>query len=156
MVTSRAEHEAAKAPGPRGWRRTFRALRYRNFRIFVSGQTVSLVGTWMQNLTQSWLVYRLTGSEFLVGATGFCSHVPVLLLAPVGGLAADRLSRYRIVIATQVSFLLQALALGLLTLTGLVRVWHVFALAAVWGTVNAFDIPARQSLYIQWGKEPAS
>ena len=142
------------AAPPKGWRHTFRALRHRNFRIFMSGQTVSLIGTWMQSLSQSWLVYRLTGSELLVGATGFCSHIPVLLLAPMGGLAADRFSRYRIVILTQSTFMLQALALAVLTLTGAVTVTHVFALAVIWGTVNAFDMPARQSLYIHMvGKE---
>lgn len=144
---------AAAAP-PKGWRLTFRALRHRNFRIFVSGQAVSLIGTWMQNLAQSWLVYRLTGSELLVGATGFFSHIPVLLLGPVAGVTADRHSRYRIVIATQITFLVQALALAWLTLTGRITVLHIFVLAATWGVVNAFDIPARQSLYIHMvGKE---
>ncbi len=143
----------AVAP-PQGWRVTFRALRHRNFRIFVSGQAVSLIGTWMQNLAQSWLVYRLTASELLVGATGFFSHIPVLLLGPVAGLAADRHSRYRIVVATQIAFLTQALALAWLTLTGRVSVLHVLLLAAAWGLVNAFDIPARQALYIHMvGKE---
>lgn len=137
----------ATAP-PKGWKHTFRALRHRNFRIFVSGQAISLIGTWMQALSLGWLVYHLTGSELLVGATGFCSHIPVLLFAPIGGLAADRFSRYRIVILTQVAFTLQALALAALTLSGAVTVAHVFALAALWGTINAFDIPARQSLYI--------
>ena len=141
-------------PPPRGWKHTFRALRHRNFRIFVSGQVVSLMGTWMQNLSQSWLVYRLTGSELLVGAVGFCSHIPVLLLGPVAGIAADRHSRYRIILLTQTVFLFQALLLAVLTLTGRVTVTHVFVLALVWGTINAFDIPARQSLYIHMvGKE---
>ncbi|MCP5110299.1 MAG: MFS transporter [bacterium] len=143
-------------PGPptRGWRHTFRALRHRNFRIFVSGQTVSLIGTWMQNLSQSWLIYRLTGSELLVGVLGFSAHIPVLLLGPFAGLAADRYSRYHIVLLTQTAFLLQAVALAVLTLTGKVTALHVFALAAVWGVVNAFDIPSRQSLYIHMvGKE---
>ncbi len=144
----------AAAAEPRGWLSAFRALRHRNFRIFVAGQIVSLCGTMMQNLAQSWLIYRLTGSELLLGAAWFCSYLPVLLLGPVAGLAADRLSRQRIVLLAQVLFMLQALALAALTLTGLVRPAHVLVLAAVWGAINAFDIPARQSLYIHMvGKE---
>ena len=138
----------APAASPKGWRNTFRALRHRNFRLFVSGQTISLIGTWMQSVTQSWLVYRLTGSELMVGITGFCALGPVLVLGPLAGIAADRFSRYRIVLATQIVFTLQAATLALLTLTGRITVHEVFALAALWGTVNAFDIPARQALYI--------
>jgi MFS family permease len=139
---------------PTGWKRTFRALRHRNFRLFVTGQVISLVGTWMQNLAQSWLVYRLTHSEFLLGATGFCSYLPVLVLGPVAGIAADRYSRYRIVILTQTVFTIQALALAALTLSGMVTVTQVLVLATLWGAINAFDIPARQSLYIHMvGKE---
>ena len=143
--------EAPSIPQPppaSGWSRTFRALRHRNFRIFVAGQAVSLIGTWMQNVGQSWLVYRLTGSELMVGLLGFCAHGPVLLLGPLAGLFADRHSRYRIVLFTQAAFLLQAILLAALTLSGRVTAGHVFALAAAWGVVNAFDIPARQSLYI--------
>jgi len=139
---------AGAAPPPGGWRRTFRALTHRNFRIFVTGQTVSLIGTWMQNVTLSWLVYRLTGSELMVGITGFCALGPVLVLGPVAGIAADRYSRYRIVLLTQSTFLLQASALAFLTLTGRITIPEIFALAALGGTLNAFDIPARQSLYI--------
>ncbi len=127
---------------------TFRALRHRNFRLFILGYVVSLVGTWMQGLAQSWLVYRLTGSGLMLGMTAFCTHLPVLLLGPLAGVAADRYSRYRIVVVTQVLFLVQAVALAALTLSGVVTVGHVLALAAFWGMVNAFEIPARQSLYI--------
>ncbi len=102
----------------------------------------------MQNVAQSWLVYRLTGSELMVGVVGFCAHIPVLLLGPLAGLTADRYSRYRIVLLTQAAFLVQAVALATLTLSGRVTAAHVFALAAIWGMINAFDIPARQSLYI--------
>ena len=132
----------------------FRALRYRNFRLFVGGQTISLVGTWMQMVAQSWLVYRLTHSEWLLGATAFCLHSPVFVLGPLGGLAADRYSRHRLVVLTQTLAMLQAIVLALLTLTGQVRVWHLLALALVLGTINAFDMPGRQSLLIQLtGKE---
>jgi len=129
-------------------RQTFRALRHRNFRVFVIGQVISLIGTWAQNLAQSWLIYRLTHSELLVGVTAFCAHIPVLLLGPLAGLAADRHSRYKIVLLTQGLFLLQAVALAALTLSGRVQVVHVLGLAACWGVINAFEIPSRQSLYI--------
>jgi MFS family permease len=131
-----------------GLPRTFRALRHRNFRLFLGGQIISLVGTWMQNVAQSWLVYRLTHSELLLGAAWFCTFLPVFALGPVGGLVADRYSRHKLVILTQTLSMLQALALAGLTLSGEVQVWHVLALAAVLGTINAFDMPARQSLVI--------
>jgi MFS family permease len=139
--------EAAPAP-PRGWRLTFRALRHRNYRIFLSGQAVSLIGTWMQNVAQSWLVYRLTGSELLVSLVGFFSHLPVLVVGPLAGMTADRLSRYRIVLAAQITFMAQALLLAFVTITGRVTAVQVFALAALWGIVHAFDVPARQALFI--------
>ena len=138
----------------RGWRPIFRALRHRNFRLFVMGQIVSLVGTWMQMVAQSWLVYRLTRSEWLLGATSFCTQMPVFVLGPLGGLAADRYSRHKLVLLTQTLAMLQALALALLTLTGKIQVWQVLALALALGVVNAFDMPGRQSLIIQLsGKE---
>jgi predicted MFS family arabinose efflux permease len=127
----------------------FRALRHRNFRLFVGGQIISLVGTWMQMVAQNWLVYRLTRSEWLLGATGFCQQLPVFVLGPLGGLAADRYSRHRLVLLTQTLALVQALALAALTLTGQVQVWHVLALALTLGAINAFDMPGRQSLVIQ-------
>lgn len=128
---------------------TFRALRHRNFRLFISGQIVSLVGTWMQNAAQSWLVYRLTHSELLLGTAWFCSQIAVFALGPIGGLAADRYSRKKIVILTQALSMLQAFALAALTVTGHVKVWHVLALAGTLGVINAFDMPARQALVIE-------
>jgi MFS family permease len=103
----------------------FRALRHRNYRLFFCGQIISLVGTWMQSVAQSWLVYRLTGSSLLLGLVGFASQFPVFLLSPLGGVAADRGSRHRIVIATQTASMLLALALAALTLLGSIHVWHV-------------------------------
>lgn len=140
--------ETRSASVPVGWKLTFRALRHRNFRIFAAGQVVSLIGTWMQSLSQIWLIYRLTGSELAVGAVGFCSHIPVLLLGPIAGVTADRFSRYHIVVLAQTAFLLQAATLAALTLTGTVTSTSVFALALVWGVINAFEVPARQSLFI--------
>ena len=128
---------------------TLRALQYRNFQLFFSGQLISLIGTWMQNLAQAWLVYRLTGSVALLGAISFSSQIPVLLLAPVGGLVADRHKRHRVVIATQTASMLLAFGLAALTLTGVVRIWHIFVLASLLGAVNAFDIPARQAFIVE-------
>jgi MFS family permease len=131
-----------------------RALRHRNFQLFIGGQIISLIGTWMQIVAESWLVYRLTGSPLLLGAAGFASQFPVFLVAPLGGIAADRFNRQRLVIATQISSMILAAIFSLLTLTGVVRVWHIFVLAALLGVVNAFDIPARQSFLVEMvGKE---
>ena len=128
---------------------TLRALQYRNFQLFFSGQLISLIGTWMQNLAQAWLVYRLTGSMVLLGAVGFSSQIPIFFLAPLGGIVADQYPRQRVVIATQTSAMLLALGLAALTLTGTVRIWHIFVLSALLGAVNAFDIPARQSFIVE-------
>jgi MFS family permease len=128
---------------------TIRALQYRNFRLFFGGQLISLIGTWMQNVAQSWLVYRLTGSSVLLGMVGFFSQIPVFLLATLGGAVADRHSRHRIVIATQTASMILAFILAALTLTGAIRIWHIFVLAGLLGVVNAFDIPARQSFFVE-------
>jgi MFS family permease len=133
---------------------TLRALQYRNYRLFFAGQLISLIGTWMQNVAQAWLVYRLTGSPVLLGAAGFCAQIPVFLLAPVGGVVADRHNRHRLVIATQTASMLLALALAALTLSGTVRVWHIFVLASLLGVVNSFDIPARQSFIVSLVAKP--
>jgi MFS family permease len=131
-----------------------RALRHRNFQLFFSGQLISLVGTWMQMVAQSWLVYRLTGSALLLGTVGFAGQIPVFLLAAAGGAVADRHDRHRIVIATQCSALVLALVLAALTLTGRVQVWEIIVLAALLGAANAFDIPARQAFLVEMvGKE---
>jgi MFS family permease len=128
---------------------TFRALRYRNFQLFFSGQLVSLIGTWMQSVAQAWLVYRLTGSSLLLGSVAFASQFPVFVVAPLGGAIADRHNRHHIVVATQTASMILAAILAWLTLTNRVQVWHVFVLAAGLGVVNAFDIPARQSLIVE-------
>jgi MFS family permease len=138
------------------WQAAGRALRHRNFQLFFSGQLISLVGTWMQTVAQSWLVYRLTGSGLLLGSVGFASQIPVFLFAPLGGITADRYNRRHIVIATQVSALLLAFILAALTLSHAIdhRVWLIFVLAAGLGVVNAFDIPGRQSFLVDMvGKE---
>jgi len=130
------------------WQVAWRALRHRNFQLFFSGQLISLIGTWMQSVAQSWLVYRMTGSALLLGSVGFASQVPVFLFAPLGGIAADRFDRRYIVIATQTASMLLAFILAALTLFHRVQVWHVFVLASLLGIVNAFDIPGRQSFLV--------
>jgi MFS family permease len=140
----------------KAWARpdVLRSLRHRNFQLFFGGQLISLIGTWMQTVAQSWLVYRLTGSAVLLGTVGFSSQIPVLLLASLGGTLADRGNRHRIVIATQASAMILAAALALLTLGGWVRVWQIIVLSVLLGVVNAFDIPARQSFIVEMvGKE---
>jgi MFS family permease len=122
-----------------------RSLGHKNYRLFYSGQFISLTGTWMQLVAQSWLVYRLTGSAATLGFVAFAGQMPGFLLAPLGGALADSFSRHRILIATQTLAMLLAFALAVLTLTGTVAVWHVYVLAALLGVVNAFDIPARQA-----------
>jgi MFS family permease len=126
-----------------------RAFRHRNYRLFFSGQLVSLTGTWMQSVAESWLVFRLTGSSALLGVSSFASLAPVFLFATVGGTVADRANRHRIIIATQTASMVLPLVLAVLTFTGTVRVWHVFVLAACLGVVNAFDIPARQAFLVE-------
>lgn len=126
-----------------------RALRHRNFRLFTLGQTISLIGTWMQQVAVAWLVYRLTGSALLLGIVGFVAQAPVFLLAPFAGELADRTDRRRIVIATQAAAMVQALVLAVLVLTGGVEMWHIIALMALLGAINGFDIPARQSFLVE-------
>ncbi len=126
-----------------------RSLRHRNFQLFFSGQMISLIGTWMQNIAQAWLVYRLTGSSLLLGMVGFAGQIPIFLFAPLGGLAADRWNRHRVVIGTQTASMILAFMLAALTLLHIVRVWEIMVLAALLGVVNAFDVPARQSLLIE-------
>ena len=152
MAKARPSPEAVEANGAaelHGWRNTLRALRHRNFQLFFGGQFISLVGTWMQNIAQDWLVYRLTGSSLLLGVVGFASQIPIFLLGPVGGIIADRFNRQRTVIATQAASMVLALALAVLTLTGTIRVWEIMILASLLGVVNAVDIPARQSFLIE-------
>lgn len=131
-----------------------RALKHRNFRLFFGGQLISLIGTWMQSVAQSWLVYRLTGSATLLGLVGFAGQIPVFLLAALGGTVADRRSRHLVLIITQTSAMALALGLAAVTLAGHVRPWHVMVFAALLGAVNAFDIPARQAFVVEMvGKE---
>lgn len=115
---------------------------------------ISLIGTWMQNVAQSWLVYKMTGSSLLLGAVGFSSQIPIFLLSPVGGAVVDRRHRHGIIVATQTASMILAFILAAITLLGVVKVWHIFVLSALLGFVNAFDIPARQAFIVEMvGKE---
>ena len=125
-----------------------RALGHRNYQLFFGGQLISLTGTWMQSVAQSWLVYSLTGSAVLLGLIGFAGQIPVLLFAPIGGIVADRHDRRWTLVATQSAAMVLASALAVLTLSGRVQVWHVVVLSALLGVVNAFDIPVRQAFVV--------
>src|SRR5271168_3242278 len=139
----------AEPPVRSRFRDMVRSLRHRNFQLFFSGQMISLIGTWMQNVAQAWLVYRITGSPVLLGVVGFAGQIPIFLFAPLGGLAADRLNRHRVVIGTQVASMILAFILAVLTLLHIIRVWEIVVLSALLGVVNAFDVPARQSFLIE-------
>ena len=125
-----------------------RAFQYRNYRLYFVGQSLSLLGTWMQHTATSWLVYRLTGSALLLGITGFAGQFPSFLLTPVAGVFADRLDRRRILLITQVLAMVQALVLAALVLTDTARIWHIIALSFILGLVNAFDVPVRHSFVV--------
>ncbi len=127
----------------------FRAMRSRNFRLFFLGQSISLIGTWMQIIAMSWLVYRITGSAFVLGLIGFCGQLPNLLLAPLGGVIADRWDRRRILVVTQSLSMLQAFAIAGLVFSDVVAVWQLIPLSLLLGCVYAFDIPARQALLVE-------
>jgi len=126
-----------------------RALRNRNYRLFFSGQTVSLVGTWITRIATSWLVYRLTHSVFLLGVVGFFGQVPTLVLAPFAGVLVDRWNRHRILVVTQVLSMLQSAALAVLTFAGIITVADILVLQVVQGVINAFDTPARQAFVVE-------
>jgi len=126
-----------------------RALKHRNYRLFFAGQLISLIGTWMQTVAQSWLIYRLTGSTILLGLVGFASQFPVFLFAPLGGAVADRYPRHRLLVLTQSLAMILAMILALLTLSGAIKVSEIFVLATLLGIVNAFDIPTRQSFIVE-------
>jgi len=151
-TTEEVQPTDTPAPGPSGQSRlpaVFRSLKHRNFRLFFGGQLISLVGTWMQTIAEAWLIYRLTGSSVLLGLLGFVGQIPIFLLSPIGGLAADRWPRQRVVITTQVASMLLGFTLAALALTGRIRVWEIIMLATLLGVVNAFDVPARQSFLIE-------
>jgi MFS family permease len=135
----------------------FRALRHRNFRLFWTGQLVSVVGTWMQSVAQGWLMHRLTSSPLMLGLLGFCQFVPVTLFSLWAGVVVDRVDKRKLILTTQTLALLQAATLAIVVTAGVVTPWMVLALALAFGVINAFDLPARQSFLIEMvGKEDLS
>src|ERR1700761_2181755 len=125
---------------------TFRAFKSRNYRLFFSGQSVSLIGTWMQKTAVSWVIYTLTHSTFMLGLTLFASQFPSFLFSLMGGVVSDRYNRYRVLLVTQVASMIQAILLAVLIFANHYQVWEILSLSVLLGIINAFDVPARQSL----------
>ncbi len=141
-------------PGFR-WRFLLRALAHRNYRLFFSGQSLSLIGTWMTRIATGWLVYRLTGSAWMLGFIGFLGQIPTFLLGPLAGVWVDRWSRHRTLVWTQVISMLQSFALAALAFSGHIAIWHVALLSVLQGIINAFDTPARQAFLIEMVEDRA-
>lgn len=133
----------------RGILRAWRALRHRNFRLFFTGQSISLIGTWMTRIATSWLVYKLTSSALLLGVVGFAGQIPTFLVAPFAGVWVDRLDRQRVLVVTQALAMLESLALAALTLSGHINIHEIIWLSAFQGLINAFDMPGRQAFLVQ-------
>jgi len=131
------------------WRKTFASLRHRNYRLFFGGQLISLIGTWMQNTAQGWLVYELTGSKILLGVVAAIGSTPMMLFSIWGGSVADRHSKRRIVLCTQVSMMVFAFLYAGLVWSGRIQPWHIMVLAALGGLALAFDMPARQAFMVE-------
>ena len=127
----------------------WRALRHRNFRLFFTGQSISLIGTWMTRIATSWLVYRLTGSALLLGTVSFAGQIPTFLLAPFAGVLVDRIDRRKLLVWTQVLAAIQSLAMAALTLARIITIHEIIVLSACQGLINAFDMPGRQSFLVQ-------
>ncbi len=125
---------------------TFRAFRSRNYRLYFSGQSISLIGTWMQRTAVYWLIYTQTQSTFMLGLAVFATQFPSFLFSPLGGIVSDRYNRYRVLLATQVASLIQATLLVILIVFTKYNVWEILALSVLLGTINAFDVPARHSM----------
>lgn len=132
----------------------FSSLRSRNYRIYFMGQGVSLIGTWMQSIAISWLIYRLSGSVFYLGLIGFTNHIPTFVLAPFTGVLTDRHNKLRIMTVCQVFFMLQSFALAMLVLFNIVEIWHIITLSLVFGLISAFEAPSRQALVIELIDDP--
>ena len=132
----------------------FRALQTRNYRLYFFGQVVSLTGTWMQQVALSWLIYRLTNSEFLLGLTAFASQIPSLIVTPVAGALADRMNRHKLLIVAQALAMIQAFLLAGLTLSGAIDVVDIILLGILLGVINALDMPTRQAFLLEMVEKP--
>ena len=146
--------EKRRAKNRINWHLIARALRHRNYRLFFGGQGVSLIGTWMTRVATAWLVYRLTGSAFLLGLVSFASQIPILVLGPFSGVWVDRLNRHRVLVITQALSMLESFALAGLALGKVITVEEIILLNLFQGAVNAFDMPARQAFVIEMVEEP--
>jgi MFS family permease len=131
------------------FRNIFRALRNRNYRLFFTGQSLSLVGTWMQQIALSWLVYRMTHSPLLLGVVGFAGQVPAFFISPVAGIIADRYPKRKALVLTQALSMLQASLLAFLVLSNQIAIWHIVVLSIFLGIVNGFDMSIRQAFTIE-------
>jgi len=127
----------------------FRALQYRNYRLFFIGQTISLTGTWMQQVAIGWLVYRLTNSPFLLGIVGFVGQIPTFLVSPLAGVFADRHNRKTMLLITQILAMIQAFIMAWLILAKNIQIWHILVLSAALGIINCFDLPIRQAFTVE-------
>jgi MFS family permease len=152
MIASSGEDESNSSLGR--FPAAGRALAHRNFRLFVVGQGISVVGTWMQQIATGWLVYRLSKSSLLLGAADFTAQIPAALLLPLAGVLTDRWNRHRTVLATQALMMLQAFVLMVLTARNLITVWQILALGSVLGILSAFDATARQAFMIDMVERP--
>jgi len=144
-ISSKSSSSVSKPGISRAWR----SLRHRNFRLYFGGQCISLIGTWMTRLATSWLVYRLTGSAFLLGVVGFAGQIPTFIFAPFAGVWIDRLDRRQVLLVTQILAMIQSLALAVLTLARHIHIQEIIWLSAFQGLINAFDMPARQAFLVQ-------
>lgn len=135
--------------------RLTRAFQHRNFRLFFGGQSLSLIGTWITRVATSWLVYRLTGSELLLGVAGFAGQIPMLVVSPLAGVLVDRVDRRRLLLVTQAASLLQSAGLAALTLLGVITVPQIIGLQVIQGVINAFDTPARQAFVSEMIADPS-
>jgi MFS family permease len=131
------------------FKHTLRALRHRNYRLFFFGQTLSIIGNWVQQIAMAWLVYRMTESAWLLGVTGFAGQIAMLVLAPFGGLWADRFDRHRLLLLTQAVSAVPPIVLAVLAYSGAIEVWHVVFMALLVGIVNAIDTPIRLTFTIE-------
>ncbi len=128
---------------------TFRALNHRNYRLFFGGQGISLTGTWMTRVATSWLVYEITGQDWILGIVSFAGQIPILIVAPLAGAWVEQANRYRILIATQALSMIQSFALAALSLAHVIDVWQIIVLATMQGLINAVDTPARQAFLVE-------
>src|ERR1700722_5332665 len=133
----------------------WRALRHRNFRLYFTGQSISLIGTWMTRIATSWLVYRLTGAALLLGIVGFAGQIPTFLIAPIAGVIVDRIDRRKVLVWTQTLAMVQSLAMAGLTLSHAITIVEGLALSVMQGFINAFDMPARQSFIVKMVEDRA-